>query len=81
MRERGSTQNPSRVNQAGEFIVASERHRTQAANIDDCFAKLHDLVLAAAATPAEPTAATRARVSALYARAHAPRRGGLACSA
>jgi len=46
--------------------VASERNRTQSANVEDCFAKLHEMIVAASATPREPTAETRERVKALY---------------
>jgi len=33
--------------------------------VEDCFAKLHEMIVAASATPREPTAETRERVKAL----------------
>jgi len=43
----------SRVNREGEFIVASERHRTQHANLLDAIAKLQAMVDDAAVPPKE----------------------------
>jgi hypothetical protein len=45
--------------------VTSERTRTQAGNIADCFAKLHTYILAASAVPTAPSAAARARITTL----------------
>lgn len=36
----------------GELVVTSQRHRTQAGNLTDALAKLRDMVIAAARTPA-----------------------------
>ncbi|RYG44196.1 aminoacyl-tRNA hydrolase [archaeon] len=41
------------MNKEGELIVTSQRHRTQESNLSDALGKLHDMVLAAAAIPAE----------------------------
>ena len=59
-------QHAHRVNKDGEFIVASERTRTQAGNVADCFEKLHTYIVEASATPTEPSQETRARVQQLY---------------
>ena len=39
------------VTREGEFIVTSQRHRTQEANLEDAFQKLQRMVLLAAAVP------------------------------
>ena len=51
VRERFLSQNRRRINDRGEFIVASQRFRDQAKNVADCREKLRVLVLAAAAEP------------------------------
>jgi ribosome-associated protein len=40
-----------RINDRGELVLASQRYRDQPRNIEDCLAKLVDLVLAVAAPP------------------------------
>ncbi len=44
-------QQQRRINEAGELILTSQRFRDQGRNIEDCLAKLRDLVLAAAFVP------------------------------
>ncbi len=36
-------QHGNRVNKEGEFVVTSQKSRSQAANIDDAIAKLHEV--------------------------------------
>ncbi|MCO6045417.1 aminoacyl-tRNA hydrolase [Aeoliella sp. ICT_H6.2] len=40
-----------RINDAGELVLSSSRHREQRRNVDDCLEKLRQLVLAAVAVP------------------------------
>lgn len=40
-----------RINDRGELVLASQRYRDQSRNIDDCLAKLRELVLAVATAP------------------------------
>src|SRR5689334_3207073 len=40
-----------RINDRGELVLASQRYRDQAKNIEDCLDKLRDLVSAAATVP------------------------------
>jgi ribosome-associated protein len=40
-----------RINDRGELVLASQRYRDQAKNIEDCLEKLRDLVSAAATLP------------------------------
>ena len=35
----------------GDFVLTSQRHRTQASNLEDAFAKLHEMLLDAATVP------------------------------
>jgi ribosome-associated protein len=57
-----------RVNDRGELVLASQRYRDQAKNIDDCLQKFCDLVGAAAKVPKRrkktrlPKAAREARL-------------------
>lgn len=43
----------SSVTRDDALLVTSQRHRTQAANLEDAMRKLHDMVLAAAQVPAQ----------------------------
>ncbi len=49
-----------RINQAGELMLTSQRYRDQSRNIDDCLAKLRELLAEASArpTPRRPTRPT-----------------------
>jgi ribosome-associated protein len=40
-----------RINDRGELVIASQRYRDQAKNIEDCVAKLREMLLAVAAVP------------------------------
>ena len=40
-----------RINHRGELVLTSQRYRDQLKNIDDCLAKLRELVLAVASPP------------------------------
>jgi ribosome-associated protein len=42
---------PTRVNQAGEVLVSSEKHRDQGRNLADCYDKLRQLIQAALVKP------------------------------
>jgi ribosome-associated protein len=47
-----------RINERGELLITSQRYRDQAKNIDDCLAKLRELILSVA-TPPRPRKKTR----------------------
>jgi ribosome-associated protein len=56
----------SRLTTEGELLISSQRTRDRARNVDDCLAKLRELVLAAAQPPkvrraTRPTHASRLR--------------------
>jgi ribosome-associated protein len=51
VRERCLAKFRRRINDRGELIVASQRYRDQGKNIEDCLAKLRELILAAAIVP------------------------------
>lgn len=57
-----------RINDLGELVLSSSRHREQRRNIDDCLAKLRHLIQAAAIPPRvrkrpkKSAAATRRRL-------------------
>ena len=55
---------PQRMNQLGEVVLASDRHRDQPRNIADCYDKLRQLILAVlvAQHQRKPTRPTRAAV-------------------
>lgn len=40
-----------RINDRGELIIASQRYRDQARNVEDCLNKLREMVLAAVSVP------------------------------
>jgi ribosome-associated protein len=40
-----------RINDRGELVIASQRYRDQARNIEDCLNKLREMVLAAVSVP------------------------------
>lgn len=64
-----------RINDRGELVLASQRYRDQAKNIDDCLEKLRDLVSAAAAVP-KKRKKTRQPKGAREARLQQKRRAG-----
>ena len=71
-----------RLNDRGELLVVSQRYRDQGRNIDDCLAKLRDIVLAAATPPrrrkktALPRAARESRLREKRAQSEKKRRRG-----
>lgn len=42
---------PTRINQAGEVVIASDKHRDQARNVADCYEKLRQLIQVATVAP------------------------------
>lgn len=71
-----------RVNDRGELVLSSQRYRDQARNVDDCLAKLRELILTAVRVPRPrkktrlPTAAKEARLRQKRATAEKKRRRG-----
>lgn len=51
MRGRFVEQQRGRINKAGEFVLASQEHRTQLKNREDCLAKLEEALARAAVVP------------------------------
>jgi ribosome-associated protein len=51
LRERILARLKPRLTEAGELLVVSQRYRDQRRNIDDCLAKLREMVLVAATPP------------------------------
>jgi ribosome-associated protein len=50
-RERLFAKYRRRINERGELVIASQRYRDQARNVDDCLIKLREMVLAAVKVP------------------------------
>lgn len=67
VRERFLARYRRRINERGELVLASQRYRDQARNIDDCLAKLRALVVSAAKLP-RPRKKTRVPKAAIEAR-------------
>jgi len=71
-----------RINHRGELVLTSQRYRDQLKNIDDCLAKLRELVLAVATAPrlrkktSLPRRAREARLREKRAAAEKKRRRG-----
>ncbi|RUS25302.1 hypothetical protein BC938DRAFT_472355 [Jimgerdemannia flammicorona] len=59
------SQNASRLNKLGEYIVTSDRTRTQRGNIEDCIDKLYREIREAAEVPKEPDEETLKRIAVL----------------
>lgn len=53
----------NRINKAGEFVLTSDRYRTQPENLEDAVSKLHDLVCKAGFVPSEASPETKARIA------------------
>ena len=53
----------NRISKTGHLILTSDRHRTQAENIEDAFLKLYELIQKAAHVPGEASAETKARIA------------------
>ncbi|ORX93099.1 peptidyl-tRNA hydrolase domain-like protein, partial [Basidiobolus meristosporus CBS 931.73] len=58
-------QNRNRINKKGEFVITSDRTRSQVKNADDCVDKLYQIILKAGEVPKEPDQATVERVKKL----------------
>lgn len=56
----------NRVNKAGEFILTSDRYRTQPENLEDAISKLHEIVTKAGYVPKEASPETKARIAAKW---------------
>ncbi|KAI9029359.1 hypothetical protein DFJ74DRAFT_482550 [Hyaloraphidium curvatum] len=56
-------QEANRINKAGEFVLTSDKYRTQAENIEDAFGKLHEIVQKAGFVPRETSAETKAAIA------------------
>ncbi|KAI9323440.1 hypothetical protein BX666DRAFT_1846931 [Dichotomocladium elegans] len=54
-----------KLTKAGELIVTSDKTRSQAKNVDDCYSKLVQVIKEAVAVPREPDQATLARIETL----------------
>lgn len=72
----GIRKSPYFVKSSRSILLTSTVHRSQAQNVDDCLAKLHDLICAAAlqSIPNDPSEEQRERVRELERRADAQRR-------
>jgi protein subunit release factor B len=53
VRQRLIEYNPNKINKEGELYIASQEHRTQSKNKDDCLSKLKELIAEAMLTPKE----------------------------
>ncbi|KAF8939940.1 hypothetical protein BGZ47_007932 [Haplosporangium gracile] len=62
IRDRLKSQESNRVNKNGEYVLTSDRKRTQMANLDDCMDKLHEILLKMAELPKLPDAETLERL-------------------
>jgi ribosome-associated protein len=51
VRERFLNRFHRRINDRGELVIASQRYRDQAKNVDDCLAKLREMVVSVASIP------------------------------
>ncbi|KAG0334903.1 hypothetical protein BG000_007954 [Podila horticola] len=58
----GGQNESNRVNKNGEYVLTSDRKRTQMANLDDCMEKLHEILLKMAELPKLPDAETLERL-------------------
>ncbi|KAI7831562.1 hypothetical protein BC939DRAFT_392048 [Gamsiella multidivaricata] len=56
VRDRLKSEEANRINKSGEYVLTSDRKRTQMANLDDCMDKLHEILLKAAELPKLPDA-------------------------
>lgn len=62
VRERFKSQFGNRISQEGDLVLVSQRYRDQPKNIEDCLAKLREMLLQVAAAPKRrrPTKPSRA---------------------
>ncbi|KAK3845127.1 MAG: hypothetical protein J3R72DRAFT_436953 [Linnemannia gamsii] len=62
VRDRLHSEESNRVNKNGEYVLTSDRKRTQMANLDDCMEKLHEVLIRMAELPKLPDAETLERL-------------------
>ncbi|GJJ75851.1 peptidyl-tRNA hydrolase ICT1 [Entomortierella parvispora] len=58
VRDRLKSQESNRINKSGEYVLTSDRKRTQMANLEDCMEKLHEILMQMAELPKLPDAET-----------------------
>ncbi|KAF9573722.1 hypothetical protein EC968_008122 [Mortierella alpina] len=58
VRDRLLSEESNRINKNGEYVLTSDRKRTQMANLEDCMEKLHEILLKMAELPKLPDAET-----------------------
>ncbi|KAF9989114.1 hypothetical protein BGZ75_007486 [Mortierella antarctica] len=58
VRDRLQSEESNRINKNGEYVLTSDRKRTQMANLEDCMEKLHEILLKMAELPKLPDAET-----------------------
>ncbi|GBB85940.1 hypothetical protein RclHR1_12390002 [Rhizophagus clarus] len=58
-------QEANRLNKKGEFIISSDKSRSQIKNIEDCVDKLYEIILKAAEIPKAPSEETLKRIEQL----------------
>ena len=56
----------SRLTEAGEILISSQRYRDQGRNVDDCLDKLREMILAVATRPKTRKATKPSRASRRY---------------
>ncbi|KAG0308996.1 hypothetical protein BGZ98_005858 [Dissophora globulifera] len=56
VRDRLKSEESNKINKNGEYVLASDRKRTQMANLEDCMEKLHEILLHMAELPKLPDA-------------------------
>eukprot|EP00470_Lotharella_oceanica_P013849 CAMPEP_0170197804 /NCGR_PEP_ID=MMETSP0040_2-20121228/67240_1 /TAXON_ID=641309 /ORGANISM="Lotharella oceanica, Strain CCMP622" /LENGTH=205 /DNA_ID=CAMNT_0010447567 /DNA_START=1 /DNA_END=615 /DNA_ORIENTATION=- len=59
----------NRINKRGEFVVQSQRHRTQEKNLHDCYAKIFDMIRDASYVPSEASEEKQERIKELAEKA------------
>ena len=59
-------QEANRINKNGELVIASQKTRSQAMNIDDAIERLQEICNAAAEPPKETSPETKQRIAKLY---------------
>ncbi|PKC05144.1 peptidyl-tRNA hydrolase domain-like protein [Rhizophagus irregularis] len=65
-RKKLAIQEASRLNKKGEFMITSDKSRSQVKNIEDCVDKLYEIILKAAEIPKAPSEETLKRIEQLY---------------
>ncbi|KXN71041.1 hypothetical protein CONCODRAFT_154384 [Conidiobolus coronatus NRRL 28638] len=57
---------PNKVTKTGEYIISSERTRSQFNNLQDCVTKIYEDLLVAAYIPPPPSEETLEKIDKLY---------------